>query len=209
MSLKKRKEDLFFTRFKDYAVTLREMGEKFNEFMEAFPEDLDKNTDMLKAFESECDGKKHTIMEELYNSFVTPLDREDIFSMAEKMDDVADCIEDVSSKFRIFNVHEMTPEAAEMGKLIYEITQNIEIMFNALPDGVKNPDLRNAIIALNNLEDKGDVIYRNALTQLFRSGDMDAVDIIKWKELYELLEISIDSGEELADVVEGIMTKNA
>lgn len=209
MAFRNKKEDVFFTLFKDFADSIRVMGEKFDQFMESFPLEMEMKTDMLKALEHECDGKKHTIMNELNNSFVTPLDREDIFSLAEKTDDIADFIEDVASKFRIYNVQEMTPAALEMGKIIVEITKNVEIMYRALPEGSKSAELKKSIIALNDLEDKGDVIYRNSLSHLFREPEMDAIDIIKWKDLYELLEMAIDSGEHLADVVEGIMTKNA
>lgn len=209
MALKNKKENAFFTKFKDYSTTIRVMGEKFYEFVDSFPQNFEAQADMLKAFESECDGKKHGIMEELYNSFVTPFDREDIFSLAERMDDVADNIEDVASKFCIYNVHEMTPAAKEMADIIRQMTENIEIMFNSLPDGGKKDELRKSIIAINDLEDKGDVIYRNSLSQLFHDDGIDALYITKWKDLYELLEMTVDSGEELADVAEGILTKNA
>ena len=209
MALKKKKEDIFFTLFKDYALSISKMGDCFGSFIKSFPADANKNAEMLKAFESECDGKKHRITDELNNSFVTPFDREDIFALADKMDDVADFIEDIASKFLIYDIREMTEPAKEMAEIIVEVTKNIEIMLTTFTDKSKTEEVKKAVIALNNLEDKGDVIYRNTLSAIFRDSEMGVKDLIRWKDMYELLEAAVDSGEHLADVVEGIMTKNA
>ena len=96
MALGKKKEDVFYTLFKDYARNLSEMGERFCSFLKAYPSQPDGPA-ILKEFEKECDEKKHTIIYQLNDSFVTPLDREDIFTLAEQMDDLADYMEDIST----------------------------------------------------------------------------------------------------------------
>ena len=207
MSLAKKKEDVFFTLFKDYANLLLEMSTEFDRFFEIFP-DVGNLPVTMKEYESKGDSKKHTIINELNDSFVTPFDREDIFAMADQLDDLADFMEDIVSKFCAYNLSVIRDDAKELARLISDEVRQTAVLFNALPEFKKNMEVKDAIISINNTEDMGDVIFRNAISKLFHN-DTDPVEIIKWKDLYELLEATLDSGENLADTVEGILTKNA
>lgn len=207
MSIGKKKEDIFFTLFKDFSAELSIMGKEFGNICSSFASDK-KSADIMKDFESRCDSKKHIIINQLNDSFITPFDREDIFAIAGLLDDIADYIEDIVCKFGLFNVNTIREDALQLVEIIMKITNQISMLFIALPESKKGYEVKEAIISLNDLEDQGDIIYRNSLARLFRE-ESDPIEIIKWKEIYELLEDTIDAGEHLADTVEGIMSKNA
>jgi Phosphate transport regulator (distant homolog of PhoU) len=207
MALVKKKEDIFFTLFKEFSQSLKEMAVEFGKFFNGFPADPGYAV-ILKEFETKCDIKKHRIMEELNSSFVTPFDREDIFAISEQLDDIADFMEDIVSKFGTLNVTDMRDYAKEFCGIIIEMVNSVDRLFIALPDSKHTGDTKTAIIEMNELEDKGDIVYNHALSDLFRN-EKDPIEIIKWKEIYEQLEGTLDAGEHLADTIEGILTKNA
>ena len=167
MALGRKKEDVFFTMFKDFSHTLFVMGGQFGDFLKTYPEPADTG-ERMKQFESDCDSKKHAIIHKLNDSFVTPFDREDIFTIAEQLDDLADFMEDIASKFFIYDVRFMRPEAVELGSIIFDVTEQVERLFLALPDSRKNSSATDAIIKINGLENQGDTLFRQALTRLFR-----------------------------------------
>lgn len=207
MSIGKKKEDIFFTLFKDFSAELSIMGKEFGNICNTFSADS-KSAEIMKDFESQCDSKKHIIINQLNDSFITPFDREDIFAIAGLLDDIADYMEDIVCKFGLFNVKTLREDAKLLVSIILKMTNQINTLFIALPESKKGYEVKEAVISLNDLEDQGDIIYRNSLARLFRE-ESDPIEIVKWKEIYELLEDTIDAGEHLADTVEGIMSKNA
>ncbi len=202
-----KKEDIFFTLFKDFSEALCAMGNDFSDIMKNYPH-VENAADRMKEYESTCDDKKHSIIHKLNDSFVTPFDREDLFTLASQLDDLADYMEDIVSKLEIYNITSMRHEALELSDILVEITHQVNDLFHALPDSKKDRKAVEAVIRINGLEDKGDYVYRQALRKLFHD-EKDTLEILKWRELYKLLEDAIDSGEHLADTVEGILTKNA
>lgn len=207
MAQHKNKEDIFFTLFKDFAAELSIMSKEFESFCSVFSEGSNA-AEIMKDFESQCDSKKHIIINQLNDSFVTPFDREDIFMLAGQLDDIADYMEDIICKFGLYNVSALRGDTKQFVNLIVKMTAQISILFKALPEMKKGYEVKEAIINLNDLEDQGDAIFRSALARLFRE-EKDPIEIIKWKDIYELLEDTLDSGEHLADTVEGIMAKYA
>ena len=207
MALSRKKEDIFFTLFKDFAAEISIMGKQFESFCNTYSADS-RAAEIMKDFESQCDSKKHILINQLNDSFVTPFDREDIFALAGQLDDLADYMEDIVCKFGLYDVHTLREDAGQLVSVIVKITGQINALFKALPESKKGYEVKEAIISINDLEDQGDVIFRNSLAKLFRE-EKDPVEIIKWKDIYELLEDTIDAGEHLADTVEGILSKNA
>ena len=211
----KKKEDEFFTMFREYATAIQQMGEVFGTVLKEY-EGADAGSEApdadpitrLKEMESECDTKIHTILDKLNASFVTPFDREDIFVMVRQMDDVADFIEDTASKLRIYNVQSMQEDALEMGDILVESTEQIKVLFDLLPDNKKMEETKVAIRRINHLENAGDAVHRRALSRLFRE-ETNAVELVRWKDIYDLLDDTLDACEHLADTVKGVITKNA
>lgn len=207
MAFGKKKEDAFFVMFRDFADALEHMGELFGSIINNY-HNIERAVADLKAAESECDVRSHRILEKLNESFVTPFDREDIFLITGQLDDMADYMEDAASKFIIYNVKELRDDVVEMGNLIVDSAKQVKVLFDLLPDGKKRDEAKAAIIRINHLENLGDAVYRRALTKLFRE-ETDPVEIIRWKDIIEVLEETLDACEHLADTVEGVMTKNA
>ena len=207
MVLGKKKEDQFFRLFKDFAETLDKMGSDFGEIINHY-HNVERAIADMKMTESECDVKSHAILDALNESFITPFDREDIFKIANQLDDLADYMEDTASKLQIYDVDQMKDDAVEMGNLIDDATSKVKILFEMLPDNKKHNKASKAIIEINRMENLGDAVFRRALWKLFRE-ESDPIEIIKWKDIYENLEDTLDACEHLADTVKGVLVKNA
>ncbi len=207
MAFKRKREDIFFIMFKDFAEALVEMGESFGKVINDYGNAEDQIAE-LKALESECDVKKHKILGQLNESFITPFDREDIVLIADQLDDIADYMEDIANKFVIYDVKVLREDAVEMGNIIVESTLHVKIIFDGLADSKKSDATKTAIVEINRLEDLADAIFRRAIAKLFRE-EKDPVEIIRWNGIYEGLEDALDACEHLADSVEGVMMKNA
>lgn len=207
MAFGKKKEDVFFILFRDFVETLVAMGDNFSKIINNY-HNIERSIADMKMSESECDVKSHKILQELNESFITPFDREDIFAIANQLDDLADYIEDTSSKFMIYDISELRDDAVEMGNIITDAIGQVEILFDNLSNIKKTDKSKQAIVEINHLENIGDAVFRRALTKLFKE-EADPIEIIKWKDIYENLEDTLDACEHLADTVEGVMVKNA
>lgn len=207
MAIGKKKEDQFFAMFKDFAGALDEMGENLHQIISNY-RNVERAIADMKMTESECDVKSHGILKELNESFITPFDREDIFAIANQMDDLADYMEDAASKLQIYDVVSVRNDAVEMGNLINDVTSEVRGLFETLPYKKRNEETFAAIIEINRLENLGDDVFRRALGKLFRD-ETDPIEIIKWKDIFENLEDTLDACEHLADTVRGVLVKNA
>ena len=203
----KKKEDEFFVMFRDFAKAIAVMGDNFGSIINEY-HNIERAVADMKMAESECDTRSHKILERLNESFVTPFDREDIYAIVGQLDDIADYLEDTSSKFIIYDVHELRQDAVELGNLIKDSCHQIHELFDSLPDPKKIDKVKDGIIGINRLENLGDEIFRRALSKMFQE-EKDPIEIIKWKDIYETLEDTLDACEHLADTVEGVMMKNA
>ncbi|MBK5262081.1 MAG: DUF47 domain-containing protein [Peptostreptococcaceae bacterium] len=203
----KKKEDVFFDLFIESSAKVVIVGETFLDLVHNY-ENVEDKVSNLKVLETDCDMQAHKILKKLNESFITPFDREDIYNIARDMDDIVDCIEEVSNRFMVFDVKEMRPEAIVMSDLIMQGIRELDVLFKHLKEIKLNTIVREQIIEVNRIENEGDIIYRRALTKLFKN-EKDPVKIIKWKQLYELLEESMDSCENVANIMEGLVMKHA
>ena len=203
----KKKEDIFFDLFVESSAKVIVVGEIFLDLVHNY-ENVEDKVSNLKVLETDCDLQTHKILKKLNESFITPFDREDIYNIARDMDDIVDCIEEVANRFVVFDVKEMRPEAIVMSDLIMQSIRELDVLFKHLKEIKQNTIVREQIIEVNRIENEGDIVYRRALTKLFKN-EMDPIEIIKWKQLYELLEESMDSCENVANIVEGLVMKHA
>lgn len=203
----KKKEDVFFDLFIESSAKVIIVGETFLDLVHNY-ENVEDKVSNLKVLETDCDMQAHKILKKLNESFITPFDREDIYNLARDMDDIVDCIEEVANRFMVFDVKEMRPEAIVMSDLIMQGIRELDVLFKHLKEIKLNTIVRKQIIEVNRIENEGDIIYRRALTKLFKN-EKDPVEIIKWKQLYELFEESMDSCENVANIVEGLVMKHA
>ena len=203
----KKKEDEFFQLLMEFAGKIVGVGESFQDLVTNY-EKVEEKVAAIKVMETECDMETHKILSALNASFITPFDREDIYSMAKEMDDIVDGLEEVANRMIVFDVKAMRPEAVNMTNCIMQAIRELEVLFKHLPESRKNNVVKEQVIEVNRIENEGDVIYRRALTDLFHN-EKDPIELIKWNYLFEQLELCIDSCESVANIVEGVVMKNA
>ena len=203
----KKKENEFYLLLEEFAGKIVKAGEAFYDLVSNY-EDIENKVADVKTLETECDMQAHKILTSLNASFITPFDREDIYSITKEMDDIVDSIEEVANRFIVFDVNKLKPESFAMATYIMQAIREREVMFKHLPEAQKNSIVREQIIEVNRIENDGDVLYRDALKKLFRE-EKDPIELIKWKHLYEQLETSLDSCENVANIVEGVIMKYA
>jgi predicted phosphate transport protein (TIGR00153 family) len=170
----------------------------------------DKETKIaeLEDLEHMGDDLTHDIISELHKAFITPIDREDIFLLAKEIDNIVDSIEATAHRFIMLNVCETTPQAEELAKMINESAKQLVLVMHELRK-LKHIAVDNkTIIEINNIEDAGDKIYRKAVKELY-SGAYDALTVIKWREIYDHLEDTLDAFEDVANIIEGIAMKHS
>ena len=201
------KEELFF----DYFVETCEIICKSAMLLEDLTKNyINVNEKILSIEETEhaCDNKVHNILEQLNKAFITPIDREDIFTIAKELDNITDDIESAAHRFSMYNVQEMRPDAIKLSELIVKSAEELKNVMIEMKNMKKSTLLQEKIIAVNDVEDEGDTIFREAITNLFIT-EKNAVEVIKWKEIYELLENTLDACEDVANIVEGVVMKHA
>jgi uncharacterized protein len=201
------KEEVFYNLFEDTAVSICNSAEMLKELMENYV-DVKKKIHAIEETEHECDIHVHTILEQLNKSFITPIDREDIYAIAKELDNITDAIEATAHRFDMLNVQAVRPDAIKLANLIVECTNELKEVMSDLKNMKRSKTLRDKIIEVNRIEDDGDNIFRSAVTDLFIT-EKDAVEVIKWKEIYEYLESTLDACEDVANLVEGVVMKNA
>jgi uncharacterized protein len=159
----------------------------------------------IKAIEHEGDEITHNLLTMLNQTFVTPLDREDIHELSSRLDDVIDLIDAAASRFVLYRVDKIRRGTLDLVKVLVSATEELTAAVKALP----TPE--NAMkhcIEINRYENESDRICRVLIAQLFDE-EKDPVQIIKWKEIYEVIETAVDMCEDVANVIEGIVIKSA
>lgn len=201
------KEDKFY----DYFIEIAKIAQRASNMLVEFIKDLDnseENHKKLKEIEHEGDKKQHEILQQLNKTFITPFDREDIYLIAKDMDDVIDLIEATASRFVMLNVNNCTEEAEMLSRMIVNCCEELINLMEELKNMKTSKKLRNNIIEINRIEEEGDRVSRKAIRDLFRS-NTEVIEIIKWREIYQYLEDTLDACEDVANVVEGVVMKNA
>ena len=201
-----REEDFFelFRRVADKAV---EAAECLDQLMNNYKR-LDFAVEDIDKIEHESDDIVHEVIRKLNTTFVTPVlfDREDILRLAECLDDIIDMIKGTIDRFRSFKVAAPNEHVREMAVLLVNATrllqENVAELHGAHPSDDR------CCREINTLENQGDVILKAALGELFEH-EMDAREIIKWKEIYEFIEEAVDRCEDAANLIKAVVTKNA
>ena len=175
-------------------------------FLEDFS-DISKKVEDIHTTEHEGDMLLHEIMGELNRSFITPIDREDIASLAIILDDITDSIEDVANLFDILIITDVRPEAKEMAHMIIDSCDALYNAVSEFPSFKSSKKLKEYIIQVNGIEESGDRLYRNVIKNMFKT-ETDSLTIMKWKETYDILEEVLDTCEDAANLLDSLMIKN-
>jgi uncharacterized protein len=201
------KEGIFFDLFVATAEDTCIAAKMLEELMENYT-DVNKKINAIEEIEHKCDGHVHKMLEHLNRSFITPIDREDIYLIAKELDNITDAIESTAHRFRMFNVKGIKNDAKRLAKLITQCTEELVDVMSELKKMKTSKTLSEKIIKVNSIENECDDIFRSAMQSLFVT-ENDALEVIKWKEIYEYLENTLDACEDVANIVEGVAMKNA
>jgi predicted phosphate transport protein (TIGR00153 family) len=162
----------------------------------------------IKRIEEECDTITHAVIASLHKTFITPLDRNDIHRLITEMDDVMDQVEAVAERLVLYQIGGASKEMRELGQNLLTCAERMLEAIAGLRN-LKNSDVvLEKCIEINRLENEADAMLRGAIARLFRE-EKDPIAIIKWKELYELLEAATDRCEDVANVIEGVVLENS
>ena len=199
------KDESFFDLFEQAAARLVTGAGILVEAISHF-DTLPENAKKLERLEHDADLLTHELMEKLNRCFITPIDREDIHHLVTDLDDVIDLMEAATERFILFKVQRVLPQAQEIAKVIQQQVQEIDRLMPQLRR-LKRELIMPHCMEINRLENVADRLLRTALVSLF-DGSYDPLTVIKWRELYELLEQATDKCEDVANTVEGIVLKH-
>lgn len=198
------REEDFYDLFVKQAVNIQAGSSALVEMLAHYT-GVPEQASSIKAIEHAGDEITHNIFTKLNQSFVTPFDREDIHELCSKLDDVLDLIDAGASRFVLYRVDSVRSGTIELAKILQDTTKEVGAAIHALnkPDHV----LKHCI-EINRLENESDRLCRTLIAQLFDE-EKDSVQIIKWKEIFEVIETAVDKCEDVANVIETITLKNA
>ncbi|WP_291570756.1 DUF47 domain-containing protein [Clostridium sp. UBA4548] len=162
----------------------------------------------MHNIEHTADLEKHKITNRLVKEFLPPIEREDIISITDNIDDVIDSIEDVLIGVEMYNVQVIRPEIIKFTELIMNCCKSMNSALVEFENFKRSKTLHDAIVEVNRLEEEGDMLYINGVRNLYRNSK-DPIELMIWTEIYRLLEKCCDSCEEVANNIENIVMKNS
>lgn len=196
----------FYDLFEQSAQKLVAAAEVLTDLLEHF-DNVEMKARRLKELEHEADNITHDIYRQVHQTFVTPLDREDIAALAQRMDDIMDFMEGASTAMMVYGVSEPTPAARSLADLIRLQCVQVERAVSLLRDGRHLKRILDQLKEVNRLENEADSLFLKATAELF-AGEISVIDIIKWRDIYDQLERATDSAEQVAHVLEAIVLKH-
>jgi predicted phosphate transport protein (TIGR00153 family) len=195
-------DDGFFSLFDDAASNAAECARHLRDVI---ADGASAGHERINECEHRGDDLTKAILQRLNSTFVTPFDREDIHALAEELDDVVDDIHTVSQLMLLTQVTTALPEMREQADLLVQMAEEAEKLVGRL-ESMKQVD--GHLDAIDRLESEGDAVYRRILAKLY-SGELDALEVLRWKGIVEALEGALNTIEDISDVVESIVLKHA
>ena len=194
------REEAFFDMFRKAAHNMIEGSRLLKEMMEDYRDPVEQAR-RIKDVEHVGDGITHDIIRKLNQTFITPIDREDIYGLASALDDVLDLVEAVSDRFVVYKVSKPTEPAIKLAGILYQSSVAVAAGVDRL--GKRLSEVQEWCIQINTLENEADRIMRDAVSQLFEN-EKDPITVIKLKEIYENFEEGTDRCEDVANILERI-----
>jgi predicted phosphate transport protein (TIGR00153 family) len=197
------KEREFFDLFEEAGANIVRAAGLLERMVEGWPDNSELAREVVVC-EQEGDRITHDIIQRLNQTFVTPIDREDIYGLASGLDDIVDWIEEVADFFALYRIEAPMEQAVQQAKILNLSCQQVA---GAIPRLRTFDDIHHFTVEINRYENEGDRVVREALANLFQAG-IDPMLVIRWKDIFERLEDAIDATERVANILEGITIKN-
>lgn len=197
------RDEQFFELFNQVADEIRGSATMLEQMLSTDPPDLAK-VDLIKDAEHRCDALTHDTIQRLHRTFITPFDREDLYALASALDTVMDAIDHVAALVRLYKLRTMRPGTHELVRTVSASADRIHSALEAL--AARRPVQPHAV-EINRLENEADRAYQIAIRDLF-DDEHDPIQVIKWKEFFDMLERITDCCEDVANVIEGVVVKH-
>lgn len=198
------REDEYFKLFSQITEKIQDASNALVEMMQESHGNFETYVKRIKDIEHGCDEVTHNLTVKLNKSFITPFDREDIYTLSVALDDVIDYIDAAARAILMYDIREINEHTHRFAKVIQSLAIELHSAISMLE---KPHDMNRHLVEIHRLENEADDIYFRAIGELFRN-QTDAVALIKFKELYEILENATDRCEHVANIVEGIILKH-
>jgi predicted phosphate transport protein (TIGR00153 family) len=197
------RDEQFFDLFNKMADEIRAAAVLLEDMLRSDPPDEQK-VKLIKDAEHRCDALTHDAIQRLHRTFVTPFDREDLYAMSTSLDNVMDAIDHAAALMHLYQIRIVRPGARELAHTVSSSSSRLHSALEALAE--KKPVQPHAV-EINRLENEADRAYQDAIRSLFAT-ETDPIMIIKWKELFDVLEQITDACEDVANVIEGVVVKH-
>ena len=197
----------FFDLFNEHAEQIVQGSRELAALM-ASHDDLERRTHTIETIEKRADKITRNTIELLHKTFITPIDREDIHQLISKMDDILDLIEDSAQLMYLYDVRDPTPEAKKLADIGVACCEKVKSAVALLSSMDNSAEIMLICADIDKLESDADHVMRAAMAKLFRE-EPNVLNVIKMKEIYELLETVTDKCEDVANILEGIIVENA
>jgi predicted phosphate transport protein (TIGR00153 family) len=194
----------FFDLFEEASANILRAADLLDRMLRNYPETKELAREILLC-EQEGDRITHDIVNRLNQTFVTPIDREDILELASTLDDIVDLTEEVADYLGLYKVEAPMEQAQRLAHILMQASRQIA---EAMPRMRDFKDISHYTVEIHRLENEGDRVTREAIASLFDNG-IDPMVVIRWKDLFERLEDAIDATERVANTLSGIVIKNS
>ena len=199
------RETKFFRMFRDVSQNLTEGASLLHDILKN-PQDLPVRINRLQEIEHRGDDMTHDIIRMLNQTFITPFDREDIHALTSSLDDVLDYVNSAATRMKLYRITTPPPAAADLAELIVKQSEELSKAVSLLEE--EHQKVLDHCVVVNQLENEADRVSRQAIAELFEY-EKDPIQLIKIKELYEVLETATDKAEDAANVLEAVVIKSA
>jgi len=197
------RDEQFFDLYNQMAEEIRKAALLLERLLATDPPDVGV-VDQIRDAEHRCDALTHDTIQRLHRTFVTPFDREDLYALATSLDNVMDAMDHAAALMRLYKIQVIRPGARELGRTVSASADRLHAALDALAN--KRPVHPHAV-EINRLENEADRAYQAAVGGLFES-ETDPILIMKWKEIFDNLEMITDRCEDVANVIEGVVVKH-
>ena len=197
------REEKFFEDFVTLADRIVSAATLLERMLSSDPPSWDTAL-QIKQIEQECDSLTHQIIQRLNRTFVTPIDREDIHELAKSLDDVMDAVDAAANVVRRYRITSVRYGARELASLVWQSAMQVRVAVEALE---KRKEVHDRAVEVNRLENAADSVHDESLRRLFEE-EKNALTVMKWKEMLDLLEEATDCCEDVANVLEGVVVKH-
>ena len=208
--MSKKRDDKYYETFVEMSDHSLKAAKYLQEIFTNFdPDTLEEAIEKMHSIEHDADMLNHMMTKMLAKEFITPIDREDIMELAAYIDTVTDKIEDVMLRLYMFNIQEIREDALEICTMLVKCVESMKYALEEFSNFKKSKLINERVIEINHLEEEGDRLYTKAVRNVFTDKDLPPLYAAAWNQVFHYIESVFDACEDVADVIEGVLMKNA